>query len=142
LINGTSIILDSSVALSWFFKDESNDYADAVLANLAQATAIVPTIWPLEIANALLVGERRGRSTAEQALTWTILVSALPIAIDNETAGFVFDAILSIGRAHSLSAYDAAYIELAARRGLRLATLDTRLRKAAGAAGIALFSAE
>ena len=68
-------------------------------------------------------------------------VLALPIAIDNETAGFVFDAILSIGRAHNLSAYDATYIELALRNGLRLAALDTRLRNAAGAAGIVLFSA-
>jgi predicted nucleic acid-binding protein len=134
------VVLDSSVALTWFFQDESNDYADAVQDSLALAPAVVPTIWPLEIANALLVGERRKRSTPAQGLTWTTFLLSLPITVDTETTTQAFAEILGLGRAHRLSAYDAAYIELAAHRRLQLATLDRRLRRAAEAAGVVTFA--
>lgn len=66
-IRMTEFVLDGSLALGWYFKDEADPYADAVAASFPAARAAVPVIWPLEIANALLMGERRQRSTQAQA---------------------------------------------------------------------------
>lgn len=134
------LVLDSSVALSWFFKDEENAYAEAVQDALAVCHAMVPSLWPLEIANILVVGERRKRSTAAQAATWLGYLRLLPIRVDEETAARAWSDTPSLARSHLLSVYDAAYLELALRRGLSLATLDDRLKAAAKAEGVAEFS--
>jgi len=133
-------VLDGSVALAWFFSDEADAYADSVATRLPGAQVFVPTIWPLEIANALLVGERRKRSTVAQATTWTNFLSSLPITVDQDTTTNAWTEIVNLGRAQSLTAYDAAYVELALRRQLPLATLDDRLKAAAKAVGLAMYS--
>lgn len=132
-------VLDGSVALAWYFKDEAHPYANAVAASFPSARAVVPVIWPLEIANAVLMGERRGRSTEAQAVRWLGYLRALPISVDDETIAHTWDDVLSLARPHRLSAYDATYLELALRRNLPLATLDKELKKAAAAIGIAEY---
>jgi predicted nucleic acid-binding protein len=130
-------VLDGSVALAWYFKDEADPYADAVAAGFPGVRAVVPAIWPLEVANAVLMGERRKRSTEAQAVQWLGYLGSLPIIVDDETAARAWSDILSLARTRLLSAYDAAYLELAVRRGLPLATLDDKLKAAAKAAGVA-----
>ena len=127
--------------MAWYFKDEANDYANAVRDSLGKSRAAVPSLWPLEVANTILVGERRRRSTQAQAATWTALLSSLPITVDEETTQRAFSDILNLGRALHLSAYDAAYLELAMRRGLPLATLDDKLKAMAMAVGVQIYSA-
>lgn len=134
------LILDTSLTLAWYFADEANPYADAVAQALAAAEAIVPSLWPLEIANALVMGERRKRSTEAQASTFLARLGALPIVIDDETDARAWSDTISLARAHNLSAYDAAYLELAMRRGLPLASLDKKLKAAAIAVGVGLYS--
>ena len=133
-------ILDGSVAMAWFFKDESSPYADRVAGSFSTWRAVVPAIWHLEIANAVLMGERRGRSTEAQASRWFTYLRSLPVALDEETNQRAWGDVLHLGRAHRLSAYDAAYLELAVRRGLELASLDDKLKAAASALGVALFT--
>jgi len=133
-------VLDGSLALAWYFKDEADPYADAVASRFPATRAAVPVIWPLEIANAVLMGERRQRSTEAQATTWLGYVGSLPIVVDDETNDRAWDDVLSLARAHRLSAYDAAYLELALRRGLPLATLDDKLKAAASAVGVPSFA--
>ncbi len=132
-------VLDGSVALAWYFRDEVDAYAMAVLDHLPGARALVPAVWPWEIGNGVLSGERRGRSTEAQAERWLGYLLDLPITVD---AGGVADLRgegLGLARRFGLSTYDAAYLELALRRGLPLATLDRRLREAAAAAGVAAY---
>ena len=133
-------VLDGSLALAWYFKDEADPYADAVAARFPAGRAVVPLIWPLEVANAVLMGERCQRSTEAQAAKWLTYLGLLPIAVDDETNDRAWSEVLSLGRAHRLSAYDAAYLELALRRGLPLATLDEKLRAAASAVGVRAFA--
>jgi predicted nucleic acid-binding protein len=132
-------VLDGSVALAWYFADEADAYADEVGRQLPSVAAIVPTIWPLEVANAVLIGERRKRSTPAQAATWISHLLTLPITVDDETSAHALGSVLNLGRMHGLSAYDAAYVELAMRRGLPLASLDARLKAAAVAVGVPLY---
>ncbi len=131
-------VLDCSVALSWFFADEASDYADGIAAALADSSAVVPSLWHVEVANCLLVGERRRRCTEAQSNAFLQRLAALPISIVVPSPHNWSD-IVSVGRQHALSAYDAAYLELAMRRGLPLATLDTKLVAVAKSAGVATF---
>ena len=131
-----AIVLDCSVTLAWYFKDEANSYADAVATRFPSIQAVVPAIWPLEVANAVLMGERRKRSTAAQAARWLGYLISLPIMVDDETTTRAWTETLNLARVHNLSVYDAAYLELAHRRGLSLATLDHKLKAAAAAAGV------
>ena len=132
-------VLDGSLALAWYFKDEAVSYADAVAASFLNARALVPVIWPLEIANAVLMGERRKRSTEAQAAKWLSYLSSLPIIIDETTNDHAWSEVLALGRAHHLSAYDASYLDLALRLGLPLASLDDELKAAASALGVPMF---
>jgi predicted nucleic acid-binding protein len=132
-------VLDCSVALSWFFKDEKNAYADSVQDGLPFTAAIVPALWPLEATNSVLVGERRGRATVAQGTGWISLLQSLPIRVDAETASRAWADTLHVARAHALSSYDASYLELALRRRVSLATLDRSLRDAATVAGVPLY---
>lgn len=135
----TQFVLDGSIALCWYFKDEANPYADAVRNSLTGARAFVPTLWPLEVANALVVAERRGRSTEAQATAWLGLIGRLPIELDDQTSARAWTDTLGLARAHKLSAYDAAYLELALRRGVPLATLDAPLAAAAANVGVQAY---
>lgn len=131
-------VVDASTALTWCFEDGSSDEGDQVLDRFRDDHAVVPQLWELEVANALLVAERRGRVTEAQATRIVSLLSALPISID--PTGPAMTTLLATGRQHRLSAYDSTYLVLAARDGLPLATLDEKLRRAARAAGVALFA--
>ena len=133
------IVLDNSIVMAWSFEDETDEYADAVLDRLATTRAVVPALWPLEVANALLMGERRKRSTEAGTIKWTGILARLPIVIDNETNAHAWSDTLSLARGHGLTAYDAAYLELAIRRRLPLATIDGKLRLAAKAVGVAIY---
>jgi predicted nucleic acid-binding protein len=134
-------VLDGSVTMAWYFQDEMNDYADAVRDGLDRSQAVVPSLWPLEVANTVIMGERRKRSTPAQAATWLGFLGVLPIVVDGETTARAWGDTLGLARAHNLSAYDAAYLELAMRRGLPLATLDEKLKAAAAAVGVSMYSA-
>src|ERR1700726_1769796 len=104
-------VLAGSVTRAWCFPDEKAPYPQTVLDSLANARARVPSLWPLEVANALLVGERRKRCTQADTATWLTFLSGLPIRIDDETAGRAAGDTLNLARAHGLSTYDAAYLE-------------------------------
>ncbi len=134
-----AFILDGSVTLAWYFKDEADPYADAVAAGFPGVQAVVPSVWPLEVANAVLMGERRKRSTEAQATKWLSYLRLLPITIDDETALRAWSDVLTLGRAHDLTAYDAAYLEVALRKALPLATLDNKLKAVATALGVAPY---
>ena len=131
-----SYVLDCSVAIAWVIPDETSAHTDALLAELAGGIAVVPQVWPLEVANMLLVAGRRGRITDAETERALKDLSSLPIEVDELTYENAFGATMSVARAHALSPYDAAYLELAMRRELPLATLDTQLRTACSAAGI------
>jgi predicted nucleic acid-binding protein len=92
------------------------------------------------VANVLLVGERRGRSSQADTVTWLGFLNSLPILVDGETNTRAWGDTINLARAHNLSAYDAAYLELALRLALPIATLDARLEAAAAAAGVARYT--
>ena len=106
------LVLDCSVALCWYFRDEADPYADGVATRLTSTEAVVPSLWPLEVANAVLMGERRNRSTQADAQRWIAVLETLPITLDGETAARAWNDTLKLARAQNLSAYDAAYLEL------------------------------
>lgn len=133
------LAIDSSVSIAWCFPDEQDEYSQSVLDALASQRAFVPYLWHLEVANTLLVGERRKRSTQANTVTWLGYLASLPISVDEETRLHAFGSTISLAREHNLSAYDASYLELAMRRGLPLATLDDKLKAAAQAVGVLLF---
>lgn len=133
-------VLDGSVALSWCFPDEKDRSAQSLLKELRGVVAAVPGLWLLEVANALVSGERRGRLTQAETSEALRLLSRLPFQVDDRS-GLLFTAdLLALARQHSLTAYDAAYLELALRLDLPLATLDRRLQAAAKAAGVTLHA--
>jgi len=132
-------VLDCSIVLAWYFVDEANSYADSVASSLTNATAVVPTLFHLEVANALVVGERRKRGTEAQAATFLKRIASLPIVVDDETVARAWSDTIALARTHGLSSYDAAYLELAMRESIELATLDAPLRVAALAVGVPTF---
>ncbi len=124
-------VLDCSISISWCLVEENDDYANYILALMTDATALVPEIWSLEVVNTLLVAERRNRMTIEQTEQAINLLQSLPIVIDTLTSSQAFQQTLKLGREQSLASYDAAYLELALRKSLPLATNDNRLIEAA-----------
>lgn len=124
-------VLDCSITMAWCFEDESNDYTDAILENLKNVTAVVPTIWPLEVANVLLLAKKNKRITEVQAASFIDALSPLPIIIDQSTTSRAMHTIFVLADRSGLTIYDAAYLELAIREEVPLATLDKGLIKAA-----------
>ncbi len=132
-------VLDASVAVAWALEDERDLYSEKILDALCGAKAWVPSIWPLEVANALLMAERRRRLTRAEVENFLSLLQELPIQVEGETILRVWGEILPLAREERLSVYDAAYLNLAMRLGLPLATLDQALRKAARNCGVLVF---
>lgn len=131
-------VLDASVAATWAFEDENHPDAAFALERFQSDTAWVPSLWWFELRNALLVNERRGRLTEAGTTGFLQDLGRLAITIDrspDETA------LLTLARSHRLTVYDAAYLELAQRKGLPLASLDDALRTAAPASGVPLLGA-
>jgi predicted nucleic acid-binding protein len=134
-----NFVLDASVALAWCFEDEGGAYAIDVLNTLQTAAAVATSLWPLEVTNGLVTAQRRGRIDAGAAARYAQLLLSLPIVVDPVARRRAFDVVLPLARKHALTSYDAAYLELAMRLGVPLATLDAPLRQAAEAEGIAVF---
>lgn len=133
-----TFVLDASVALSWAFADEGGEVSTRALERLRDDEAFVPALWGLEVANGLLTAERRSRISPAEAADFCRLLLSLPVAVDPAERSRSFDVLAPLARAHDLTSYDSAYLELAARLGAPLATLDGRLRDVARDAGVAL----
>jgi predicted nucleic acid-binding protein len=131
-------VLDASVTLSWCFQEEDSLYSRGVLATLKTSHAVVPALWPFEIANVLALAERRGRITNDLRRSFLTEINQLSIQIENRPALELWEGILELTEKYRLTGYDAAYLELAQRTGLPLATLDGDLRKAALTERVAL----
>lgn len=134
-----SLVLDASMAVAWLFEDETNDATREVLRTVAVQGAEVPSLWHLEVANVLRNAARRGRcheSYVDQSLG---RLGRLPITVDDQTVERAWDATLTLAREAGLTLYDAAYLELAQRRQLPLATLDTALVAAAAQRNVAVL---
>jgi predicted nucleic acid-binding protein len=136
----TGFVLDSSVTLAWAFGDQGDHYTDGVLSALLEGEALVPTLWVLEVANGLFVAERRQRLTPVDADAFARNLAALPIRLDEGDTPQGVGHILSLGRSHGPSVYGAAYVDLALRLDLPLATKDETLRTAARKAGATLYT--
>lgn len=130
-------VIDASITMAWCFEDEATTATDTVLDRLADEEAFAPALWVLEVANVLLVAERRRRMTEAQASRFVEVLAQLPVRVDATAPEPT--ALLAAARRHRLSAYDAAYLTLAERLGLPLATLDTGLAEAAQSAGVPLL---
>lgn len=127
-------VVDASMTLSWCFSDEATPYSRAVLAALQTTHAVVPALWPFEIANGLAIAERRRRISPDQIAEFLETLRRLPIQVERREAVWLCGSIMRLARDHRLTAYDASYLDLARREQLSLATLDHDLL----AAGIAL----
>lgn len=132
-----NFVLDASITLAWAFDDERDARALDALERLRGEEAAAASLWPLEVTNGLLAAERRGRIDAADSIRFIHLVRSLPIVVDPVARVRVFEATLALARRHRLTTYDAAYLELAVRLGVPMATLDGDLRTAAVAEGVA-----
>jgi predicted nucleic acid-binding protein len=136
-----TFVVDSSVALSWCFEDEATPTADALLVQLSRDGAYAPSLWPLEVLNVLAMAHRRGRITLQTHQDRIGFLEALPVSLDTETAAQAWVTTARLAERYRLTLYDAAYLELAQRLDLPLATLDMELRAAAAALGVPLLGA-
>lgn len=125
-----SLVLDCSTAIAWVYSEETTDAVHHVFELLSQTGAWVPGLWRLEVANVLEMGARRGRHRLDFRDLTLADLAQLPIQVDIETDRHAWGETLSLAERHHLTLYDAAYLELAMRRNLPLATLDEDLRQA------------
>ncbi|HAY22653.1 MAG TPA: VapC toxin family PIN domain ribonuclease [Desulfobacterales bacterium] len=135
----TALVLDAATAVAWAFEDEANSYADMVLETLIEGQAFTPSIWPLEVGHALLLAERLGRLEQAGTVQFLELLGQLPIFIEAERSERLTAEYLALARTKGLSICQAAYLHLAMRRGLPLATTDAALREAARGVGVPVF---
>ncbi len=135
----SGFVIDASVALAWCFDDEATEATRALLDRFEDEHAEVPSLWHLELANALAVSERNRRVTPARSSEFIALVAGLPIVVDEQTPLLALGTLLDLARSERLSAYDASYLELAMRRGLPLATKDAALAQAARRVGVPLL---
>lgn len=138
---GGALVLDASLALSWALPDEVSAYSDAILNRVAISGAFVPGLWLHEMANGLLMAQRRGRCTTAQRMAFIEELLRLPIEAEASTARAVLDGQAALAERFGLTAYDAAYLDLALRRGLPLATQDKAMKSAATKAGVSIVTA-
>lgn len=131
-----SLVLDSSVSLAWLHEDEHAHGVAAVFDRLIESGAVVPLLWPLEVANSLTVATRRGRISRDQRAAFLRSLANLDIATDPQTNDHAWSASLQLSDLYGLTVYDAAYLELAQRLRVPLATLDAALAAAARKAGV------
>lgn len=134
-----AFVIDASLTMSWCFSDEATPASAAVQARLADETAIVPAHWFLEVTNVVAMAEKRKRISPAQSAAFLALLEALDIEVDYGFAERAFHDLLPLCRTHGLTTYDAAYLELAARRQRPLASLDADLNAAAKAIGVVVL---
>ena len=137
-----SLVLDSSATLAWIYSDETTDPIRRLFDAVADHGAVVPALWRLEIANSLTVAVRRGRIDANFRRAVLSDLALLDITTDDHTDVHAWGETLSIADRFQLTVYDAAYLELAQRRNLPLATLDRELRVAAKSLGLHLMGTD
>ena len=131
-----SLVIDASLTMAWYFEDESTPATDVLLDRVADTGAVVPGLWRPEVANAFQTAIRRQRIDAVYRDASLAELGLMPITIDADTSTYAWSATLRLSERFSLTLYDAAYLELAQRRSLPLATLDQDLRAAAPALDI------
>jgi predicted nucleic acid-binding protein len=135
-----TFVLDNSVAMRWCFENAAHPYADGILKRLAAGEdALVPVLWFYEASAVLAREQNRGTLAASKADQFIAELKALRIVADAESAARVFDDVHRLALDHRLTSYDAAYLELALRHGLPLATLDDELIRASKAAGVTVL---
>ena len=123
------VVLDGSVALAWFLKDEATEGVLQVREQVRGAERVwVASHWPFEVANAFLVAERRNRITQADVTQAIAVLNQIPLLIDHDSEQRAGSESLALARQHGLSVYDAAYLELAMRQGAGLASVDKPLR--------------
>lgn len=138
-----SLVLDASAALAWIFERTDPDeiaLADQLLDEIATQPVRVPGLWHLEVANALLVAERRGVAKEAEVIDYRQRLARLPIITDDIEIAARQEMIMALGRQFQLTAYDATYLELALRNGSTLATFDARLAAAMKQAGGKIYA--
>jgi len=133
------MVVDNSVVMAWAFEDETDEYCELVLDSFSHATALVPCLWPTEVANVLCVAQRRKRITHSDALRFLQLLAQLPITIANLPDSANMQNLYLLATDYALSAYDASYLQLALSEGLPLATRDTALCRAVKKVGGRIF---
>jgi predicted nucleic acid-binding protein len=126
-------VLDASVVLTWCFPDEQSQKAETIAERIASGDrVVVPAFWRHEMLNALLVGEKRKRLTPELTQSFIEDLDRLPVDVDvPASSAVIFNATQALCRKHRLTAYDAAYLEIAIRETNALATVDEDLKRAA-----------
>ncbi|MEO6363889.1 MAG: type II toxin-antitoxin system VapC family toxin [Caldimonas sp.] len=132
--NGLPFVVDASFSAAWFLPDEATPQTEAALQATATRDVWVPAIWLLEMGNLLLSAQRRKRITADKRRELAAAAGALRLRVDREPVSMI--ALDGMAAEHGLTPYDAAYLELALRRGLPLATRDKAMSKAIGQAGV------
>ena len=135
----TGFVLDCSIAASWCFKDQATPQTDRLLDRARRDGAAVPALWSWEVANILTIALRRARITPSEANACLWLFALLPISIDAGSHARAWRETFQIAQAHKLTAYDAAYLELALRLNWELATRDAALIRAAGTLGVTVL---
>jgi predicted nucleic acid-binding protein len=133
-----AFVLDASVTAAWCFADEASEHTAALLASMGRNTAVVPGLWHFETASLLLRAERRGRISRVVCTVFIETLMQLPIETDTESESRAHGPVLALARTHELTPYDAAYLDLAIRRALPLATRDQDLVRAARECGVDL----
>lgn len=137
-----SLVVDSSVALSWCFEDERTTTTKALLERVGETGAVVPQHWPAKVLNGLMMAERRQRIDATHRQRMAGFLRDLPVTLDPETTIQVWGATQHLAARFRLTVYDAIYLELARRRHLPLASLDRELCRAAAALGLPVLGDE
>ena len=133
-------VLDNTVTMAWCFSDEATEFTETLLTRLTDLTdsALVPALWIYEVVNVVELATRKGRITEDKARAFLESLGDLPIEIENPARTLMFDSVRALASKCKLSAYDAAYLELAVRYNLPIAGLDIALVKAAKAVGVKL----
>ncbi len=137
----SKIVLDCSIAMAWCFEDEKTEVTEKIFDQFRadKLMALVPAIWPFEVANVLLIAQKRQRISAVKTSEFQEALNMLSIVIDESSIQRSSGSTLELAKAMNLTIYDAAYLELAIRMGLPLATLDNDLRKAANKSAVKLY---
>jgi predicted nucleic acid-binding protein len=137
----SDLVLDASLTLQWFLNDETDrQYSLAILASLSEKRALFPVLWFYEVGNGLVMAHRRKRISSEQIDSFLTRLKVLPIDAAPVAPSDLLD-LPALARVHGLTNYDAAYLSLAKKLSLPLATNDSDLRKAAVSEGVPLANA-
>lgn len=137
----TRIVVDASVMGPLLFEDEAESMIATLPQSLADGDCIVPAHWRFEVANQILVGARRGRATPDEVDLMLVAIAALPVDVDPDSIDQAWLETYQLAANHKLTIYDAAYLELALRLGLPVATFDKALINAANECGITAITA-